>query len=159
MRIEKYIYIFSAALFLAACSGSGSESEYEHPLTESQRKIQALFSGVWLDHAHSNLSTVESAYLLPEPDRLEFGQLFPEQVEIGGRAVIGEVVYVDGTHGDPVSVPCYFYVDGDGERLGLYHKGEYGFPAYKVGTIEFKGDDRFVWTTSNYILPYDFRKK
>ena len=91
--MRKFAYIVAAAaLLVSACNKGGGEQEYEHPLTEPQKAALALFSGVWLDHANSNLSTVESAYLLPDPDRLEFGQLFPEQVELeNGRAVIGEI--------------------------------------------------------------------
>ena len=162
MRIEKYIYICLAALALVACSKGGAEGET--PFTSAQAEAVAAFSGVWLDHGNSNLSEAESAYLLPDPDRLEFGQLFPGVVDLsrpedaeGVRLVCGEAVYVSNAW-EPVSVPVYFYVTPKADYLVLYRRDRGDLPVYMSGDLEMKGTARFIWKASAG-MPYDFRKK
>lgn len=165
MRIEKYIYICLAALALAACN-KGGQAEGETAFTEYQKKALAAFTGVWLDHAYSNLSEAESAYLLPDPDRLEFGTLYQAEKEFYASDYIhektlsfvacGEVVYVDSSYGDPVSVPCYFYVTPDADALYLYRKETEKL--FKGGPLEFKSASRILWSLTSKGYAHDFRK-
>jgi len=166
MRIGKYIYMCLAALALVACS-KGGPAEGERAFTEYQKKALAAFSGVWLDHTYSNLSEAESAYLLPDPDRLEFGALYQAEKEFYTEDYIrgpelafvacGEVVYVDCSYGDPVATSCYFYVTPEADALYLYQKETEKL--FKGGPLEFKAADRFKWSLTTKGYAHDFRKK
>ncbi len=162
----KFGYIVAAvALLLSSCSKQGAE--VEGAFTEYQQKALAAFTGVWLEHAYSNLSEAESAYLLPDPDRLEFGTLYPAEKEFYTEDYIkgpqlafvacGEVVYVDSFDAVPVSVPCYFYVTPEADALYLYRKDNEKL--YKAGGVTFAGADRFYWQLSTKTFAHDFRKK
>ena len=162
--MRKFAYIL-AALVMVACGKTGPETE--GAFTEYQKKALTAFTGVWLDHTYSNLSEAESAYLLPDPDRLEFGTLYPAERQfykddyIKGKEpaflACGEVVYVDCSYGDPVATPCYFYVTPEADYLALYSK-ETEKP-FKVGPLEFKDAGRFLWSLTSKGYAHDFRKK
>jgi len=163
--MRKFVYIVAAVALLVSCGKTGAE--VEGAFTEYQKKALAAFDGVWLDHTYSNLSEAESAYLLPDPDRLEFGAQYPAEKQfykddyIKGQEpaflACGEVVYVDCSYGDPVSVPCYYYVSPEADYLALYRKDTEA--PYKVAPIEFKDARRFLWLLSSKGYAHDFRKK
>lgn len=162
--MRKIAYIFAALALLVSC---GKATPEVGAFTEYQKKALAAFTGVWLDHTYSNLSEAESAYLLPDPDRLEFGALYQAEKEFYTSDYIrekmlsfvacGEVVYVDCSYGAPVATPCYFYVTPDADALYLYEKKTEKL--FKGGPLEFKDAGRFLWSLSTKGYAHDFRKK
>lgn len=163
--MSKIAYIFAALAVLVSCSKEGPAADVA--FTEYQQKALAAFTGVWLDHAYSNLSEAESAHLLPPPDRLEFGALYPAEKEFYtddylrektlSFVACGEVVYVDCSYGDPVATPCYFYVTPEADALYLYQKETEKL--FKGGPLSFKSATRILWSLSTKGAAHDFRKK
>lgn len=156
------ITLISLSFVLFACSRDDSDEQSAY--TDKQRKVFALFNGVWADYQFSKLGGG-----IGDPDLIVFGQHYTTPIrktekdylvgEIEKYEAQGECMYRSYNYGTNTydDTHCFYYVNANATYLALYDKAT---------NKRFKGFDMYINSETsirlhdkNLSLPYVFQKQ
>jgi hypothetical protein len=149
--------------------GCSKNDEPEVFYTEKQEKVFVIFKGIWADIQFSNIGQGQLAHLLPEPDKIIFGNHLKEPIKVYKDDYMDDKVWLFDNQGEctyynmPYKdaeyeiVECFYEVSKDADYFRLYRKDNNSL--YGKYELSVKSETKFNLHDKDLSLPYIFVKQ